>query len=55
MWKNSDAVIDWFMDLENKNSYSFIQFDICEFYPNITENLLTKALNYAKNYENITS
>ena len=29
-------------------------FDICEFYPSITEEILVKALNYAKKYINIT-
>ena len=29
-------------------------FDIVEFYPNISENLLKKALNYAKQYVRIT-
>ena len=35
------------------NTLSFIQFDIVEFYPNITEVLLKKALDYAKNHINI--
>ena len=29
-------------------------FDICEFYPNITEEILRKALSYAKKHTNIT-
>ena len=53
-WKNSFSVIEWFENLQNKKELSFLQFDIVEFYPNITENLLKKAINYAQNYVNIT-
>ena len=53
-WKNSFSVIEWFKGLENKENMTFLQFDIVEFYPNITEALLIKALNYAKTYVNIT-
>ena len=53
-WKNTDSVINWFTELENKKNLSFIQFDICEFYPSITEKLLKEALNHAKNYTDIT-
>ena len=54
MWKNTDSVIKWFNDLKNKRRLTFIQFDICEFYPNISENLLKQALNYVKEYTEIT-
>ena len=53
-WKNSFSVIDWFQKLNNKNTLTFLLFDIVEFYPNITEALLKKALDYAKNYVDIT-
>ena len=54
-WKNSFSVIDWFKGLQNKNKLSFIQFDIIEFYPNITEDILKKALEFAKQYVPISS
>ena len=41
--------------MENKNSLSFICFDVCEFYPSITEKLLSKALDFASTYRQITS
>ena len=47
-WKNSRNVIEWFDKLANKNLCTFIQFDIVDFYPSITEELLTKSINYAK-------
>lgn len=37
-----------------KSNHSFISFDICEFYPSITETLLDKALNFASKHTNIT-
>ena len=40
-------VIDWFKKIEDKGRYKFIVFDIENFYPSITEDLLKKALNYA--------
>jgi hypothetical protein len=53
-WKNSFTVIDWLKQLNNKETLTFLLFDIVEFYPNITEDLLKKALEYAKNYVNIS-
>ena len=46
-WRNTDAVLKWF------NNISFIQFDIKEFYPSITENILHETLNFAKQHTNI--
>ena len=53
-WKNTHSVIDWFKQLQNKNSLTFVLFDIVEFYPSISETLLTDALNYASQYVTIT-
>ena len=46
-WKNSQDVIKWFRDTPNKKAHTFITFDICDFYPSITEELLDKALDFA--------
>ena len=54
-WKNTDSVIKWFENLEDKKNLVFIQFDVCEFYPSISEELLKKALTYAKRYCKITA
>ena len=32
-WKNSQAVTEWFKNIQNKNNASFIVFDITSFYP----------------------
>ena len=54
-WKNTASVLRWFNSLENKNSLSFKCFDVCDFYPSITEKLLSKALDFATAYRQITS
>ena len=49
-WKNTANVIDWFTKLENKHLHTFIQFDIVDFYPSISDDLLKKAINFGKKY-----
>ena len=41
--------------IANKQQLSCICFDIEEFYPSISQYLLNKALNFASNYDNITT
>ena len=53
-WKNTDEVIQWFNGINNKQKYSFIAFDVCEFYPSITDDLLSNALSFASKYDNIS-
>ena len=48
LWKNSACVIDWFKGIEDKDKCTFVCFDIMEFYPSITEDLLSQALTYAQ-------
>ena len=54
MWKNSMAVIEWFQKIEDKNSCIFVCFDITEFYPPISEELLQKALTWADKHTEIS-
>ena len=54
-WKNTSSVTTWFNSLKNKEHLSFIQFDIVEFYPSITKDLLSKALDFASQYTRITA
>ena len=44
----------WFRNLEHKNSLSFIKFDIKTFYPTITKELLSRAIEFIKGYTSIT-
>ena len=48
--KNTDNVINWFKNSTYKKHCKFIQLDIKEFYPSITEETLNKALDFAENY-----
>ena len=41
-WRNTDTVINWFKCIHSKHFWKFVIFDIKEFYPSITENLLKK-------------
>ena len=47
-WKNSKSVIDWFQNIEGKPNNTFLSFDIVEFYPSITEDLLDRAIVWAR-------
>ena len=54
-WKNTSNVIEWFTKIEQKSLHSFIQFDIVEFYPSISEELLKKALDFGRKFTNIST
>ena len=53
-WKNTSEVLDWFNNSVKTERTTFITFDVCEFYPSITEQLLNKALDFAQELTNIT-
>ena len=52
-WRNSESVIKWFYSIENKSQCKFIQLDIAEFYPSISEEILDNAILFAQQYINI--
>ena len=54
-WKNTGAALQWFNSIPNKSQHSFISFDIVNFYPSITPQLLNKALEFASAYIHITA
>ena len=41
-------MITCFKNIKTKSSSSFIKFDIVDFYPSISKDLLLKAINFAK-------
>ena len=47
-WKDTTEVIEWFKNIGNKQKHKFILFDIKNFYPTITKDLLTKCLKFAE-------
>ena len=53
-WRNTSKVIEWFKAIGNKQNHRFVQFDIVEFYPSISKELLNKALEFASSYTEIT-
>ena len=55
LWKNSVAVIEWFRSIEMKENCTFTNFDIVDFYPTISEDLLSSAISFAKRHVKITS
>ena len=46
-WQSTGEVLRWFKDIENKHRKRFMQFDVVEFYPSISEELLKKSLDFA--------
>ena len=52
-WRNTGTVIEWFNSIKSKDSCKFVQLDIVEFYPSISQKLLTDALNFAKIHTDI--
>ena len=53
-WQNTAQAIEWFTTIPNKEKKSFFKFDIINFYPSITEELLTKALDWAQTLTSIS-
>ena len=47
-WQNSQSAINWFNNITNKEQCTFIIFDIAEFYPSISKQLLLESFEYAK-------
>lgn len=53
-WRNSDDTISWFTSIPNKNRHTFLSFDIVNFYPSISEQLLDDAINWSKQFTTIS-
>ena len=54
LWRSSTEVIDWFKSIKDKKSCTFVCFDIVEFYPSISQDLLEKALKWAQQFVQLT-
>lgn len=54
LWRSTSNAIEWFKTIPEKGKHAFITFDVCDFYPSISEELLMKALDYASRFTNIT-
>ena len=53
--RNTQNVKDWFGNIEEKTRHSFISFDIIDFYPSISENVLDQTLSWASNLASISN
>ena len=47
-WQSTQQVLEWFKLIDHKPRRSFLQLDIVEYYPSISEDLLIKAINFAR-------
>ena len=54
LWKSTSNAIEWFKSTPEKEKQAIITFDVCDFYPSITEELLLKAPEYASKFTSIT-
>jgi hypothetical protein len=54
LWQKTTDVVEWFRNIDDKQSHSFISFDVTDFYPSITETLLIKALDFANKHTPIS-
>ena len=45
--KNTSNLLDWYANYTDKNKASFVQFDIENFYPSITSDLLYNSIQFA--------
>ena len=52
--KNVYSVIDWFKKLQNKKSLSFIIYDVVNYYPSISLELMQKSIKWAREYAHIS-
>ena len=48
-------MLKWFNEISNKSQYTSITFDIWDFYPSITIELVDSALDFASSYADITN
>ena len=53
LWRNTNELKLWFGEIDNKKKVKFITFDVVDFYPSITEDLLDRALERARNMTDI--
>ena len=49
-WRSTQDMLKWFKNLDRNDPLCFLQLDIEEFYPSISETLFNNALVYAKEF-----
>ena len=53
-WRRTKEARDWFIGLKQKHTLTFVKFDVEAMYPSISEELLTKSLEWAGTLVEIT-
>ena len=53
-WRNTSTVINWFKEIPDKQRHRFVKFDICDFYPSISEDLVDKAIAFARLHTDVS-
>ena len=51
--KNTASTLSWFNNIPNKADCKFLKFDLVDFYPSVSEKLLTDAIEYANKFVKI--
>ena len=49
-WRNNTAVISWSNNFPSKEKCKLLCFDVIDFYPSISEQLLTDAIDFARQF-----
>ena len=52
--KDTYNVINWFNAIKDNSKGFFIQLDIAEFYPSITESIWNTAISFARQHTDIS-
>ena len=53
--RNSYETIEWFRKIKDKRKVTLMLFDIVDFYPSITKNILINSINYTRKYVDVTN
>ena len=53
-WISTKNAINWFTKINRKNRAAFVQFDIVDFYPSITEEVFKTVMDFAKTFADTT-
>ena len=53
-WKSTINVLNWFELIQEKHKRKFVKFDIVSYYPSITEDLLARTIQWAREITDIT-
>ena len=53
-WKDTSPVIEWFVNIEEKERSSLMVFDIESFYSSVTESIFKNAIEFAKQLTEIS-